>query len=217
MLAAAVLTELKRLLSSLSVAGATLTADGDCVSDADRAGTPAADSVPVIRHSAVALVGVLAIVLVGCSRTTPMPAGARQIHVLVTASEVRLDPATVQAGDVYLVLDGPVQSVSFVQRKRTEAETPGPLTDDELARLAHGDTQGTSIEGMSVGCSDSQRAEDRGQMGPCGNVYKVVLVEGKYAILGPGWTQQETEPSSDPTAGAPGVLPPFMAVLEVLP
>lgn len=136
---------------------------------------------------------------------------------MVTASEVRLDPATVHAGDVYLVLDGPVQSVSFVQRKRTEAETPGPLSDDDLARLAHGDPQGTFIDAMSEGCSDSQRAEDRGQMGPCGNVYKVVLVEGKYAILGPGWTLQETEPSSDPTAGPPGLLPRFMAVLEVLP
>jgi hypothetical protein len=35
-------------------------------------------------------------------------------------------------------------------------------------------------------------------MGPCGNVWKFVLVEGKYAILGPGWTMQETEPSVDP-------------------
>jgi hypothetical protein len=172
----------------------------------------------MIRHWTVALVGLLVVVLVGCGRgQTPIPPGAQEVHVMVTESEVRLDPATVHAGDVYLVLDGPVQSVVFVQRMRTEAETPGPLSDDDLARLAHGDTQGTGLQGMSVACSDSQRAEDRGQMGPCGNVYKVVLVEGKYAILGPGWTPQATEPSSDPTAGPPGLLPRFMAVLEVLP
>jgi hypothetical protein len=154
----------------------------------------------MLRHSAVALVGLLAVVLVGCSRVTPIPAGAQQVHVVVTASEVRLDPVTVHAGDVYVVLDGPMQGVGFVQRKRTEAETPGPLSDEELDRLAHGDMQGTSTEGMSVGCSDAQRAEDRGQMGPCGNVFMVTLREGKYALL----------------IGATSPTPP-MAVLEVLP
>ena len=91
------------------------------------------------------------------------------------------------------------------------------MSDDDLARLAHGDGEGFGFEAMSVGCGAAQRAEDRGQMGPCGNVFKVVLSAGKYALLGPGWTPQETEPSSDPTAGPPGLLPRFMAVLEVLP
>lgn len=163
----------------------------------------------MIRNSAVALVGLLAVVLVGCSRATPIPAGAQQVHVVITGSEVRLDPATVRAGEVYLVLDAPLEgSIVFVQRKRTAAESPGPLSDDDLARLAQGDTQGTEIGGMDAGgCSAAQNAEDRGQMGPCGNVMKVVLREGKYAIVGGA-------PEVDPTTGLP---PPPMAVLEVLP
>ncbi len=163
----------------------------------------------MIRNAAVALVGLLAVVLVGCGRgQTPIPPGAQVVHIAVTQSEVRLDPGTVRAGDVYLVLDAPLDgSIVFVQRKRTAAETPGPLSDDDLARLAHGDTEGTSIGGMDAGgCDAAQNAEDRGQMGPCGNVLKVVLLGGKYAILG-------DMPGSNP----PGRPLPSIAVLEVLP
>jgi hypothetical protein len=55
-------------------------------------------------------------------------------------------------------------------------------------------------------------------MGYCGNVWKVVLVAGRYAILGPGWTEQEAEASVDPTADPAGFIPPpTMALLEVVP
>lgn len=55
-------------------------------------------------------------------------------------------------------------------------------------------------------------------MGYCGNVWKVVLDEGEYAILGPAWSEQETEASVDPTADPAGFIPPStMAVLEVVP
>jgi hypothetical protein len=170
--------------------------------------------------AATALVGLLAIMLAGCGRgQTPIPPGAQVVHVVATESEVRLDPTTVRSGDVYLVLDAPLDGgFAFVERKRTGDETPGPLSDDDLARLARGDTEGTAIGGLSSGCDASQRAEDRGMMGPCGNVMKATLRPGKYAILGPGWTEQETEPSLDPTADPAGfVAPPTMAVLEVLP
>jgi hypothetical protein len=141
------------------------------------------------------------------------------VQVVATASEVRLDPATVHAGDVYLVLAEPADgSFAFVERKRSAAETPGPLGDDDLARVANGDTEGTSIGAYSVGCDAAQRVEDRGQLGYCGNVWKVTVVAGKYAILGPAWTEQETEASVDSTADPAGfVAPPSMAVLEVLP
>lgn len=167
----------------------------------------------------IAVLAVLASVLVACSRATPIPAGAQEVHVVITEAAVRLEPTTVPAGDVYLVLDTPSDgSFAFVERKRTAEETPGPLSDDDLARLAGGDEEGTYLESFGVGCSAAQRAEDRGQMGPCGNVWKVVLVAGKYAILGPGSAEMETEPSVDPTADPAGfVPPPSMAVLEVLP
>jgi hypothetical protein len=107
----------------------------------------------------------------------------------------------------------------FAERKRTAEETPGPLSEDDLERLAHGDTEGTAITGFGPGgCDAAQNAEDRGRMGPCGNVMKVIVVGGKYAILGPAWTEQQTETSIDPTAPPAGFLPPStMAVLEVLP
>jgi hypothetical protein len=167
------------------------------------------------------LVVVLAGGLAGCDRhQAPIPSGAPEVHMVVTASEVRLDPATVRAGDVYLVLDEPLDgSFTFVERKRSADETPGPLSDDDLERLAHGDTEGTSMSGLDAGgCSPEQNAQDRGKTGYCGNVSMVTLGAGKYAILGPGWTMQETEASVDPTAGPAGFVPPAsMAVLVVVP
>ena len=168
----------------------------------------------------VILVGLLVGALAGCGRNSPIPPTAQVVHVVATESEVRLDPATVHAGDVYLVLEAPLDgSFDFVALKRTAEAAPGPLGDDDLERIAHGDTEGTSMEGFSVGCAPSQQAESRGQTGPCGNAFgPMVLVVGTYAILGPGWTMMETEPSVDPTAGPGGFLPPpTMAVLKVLP
>jgi hypothetical protein len=158
--------------------------------------------------TAIVVVGLMG-VLVGCWRgQTPIPPGAQQVHIVVTESEVRLDRATVRAGDAYLVLDTPGSTVAFVQRKTTAEEAPGPLSDADLPRLTRGDTEGTAIESFSdTGCSAAQRAEDRGQMGYCGNLFKVVLSAGKYAFL--------TAPSD---GGSPGLVPPrSMAVLQVLP
>jgi hypothetical protein len=167
---------------------------------------------------AVLLIGLLACILAGCSRgRTPIPAGAQVIHIAVIESELRLDRATVRAGDVYLVLDTPRSSVGFASRMRGDLET-GPLSDEDIARLAHGDTQGLAIGGFDLfGCSNEQRAEDLGLMGPCGNAFKTVLVEGRYAVLGPSWSQQTAEALVPPTPGPPGSLPGSIAVLQVLP
>ena len=148
------------------------------------------------------------LVVVGCGRgQEAVPAGAQLIAVSATGSEVRLDPATVRAGDVYVVLETPGSSVGFVQRKSTAAERPGPLTDEDLARLARGDTEGTEIGGFDdSGCSPEQRAEDRGRMGPCGNVFKLVLGPGKYAFF-----------AGDLDGAVPGDDSDSIAVLEVLP
>jgi len=155
----------------------------------------------------VGLVCVLSVTLTGCGRSQmPVPAGAQLLHVSVVGSEVRLDPTTVSAGDVYVVLDTPGSSVGFAQRQRTAAETPGPLTDEDLDRLARGDTGGTSIGGFDdTGCSAEQRAEDRGRIGPCGNVFRIVLTPGKHAFF-----------AGDIDGEPPGVARPI-AVLEVVP
>jgi hypothetical protein len=148
------------------------------------------------------------LLLVGCGRgQAAVPAGAQLVAVSATGSEVRLDPATVRAGDVYVVLETPGSSVGFVQGKSTAAERPGPLTDEDLARLAHGDTQGTEIGGFDdTGCSPEQRAEDRGRMGPCGNVFKLVLEAGRYAFF-----------AGDLDGAPPGDHSGSIAILEVLP
>lgn len=126
----------------------------------------------------------------------------------MTGSGIRLEPDTVRAGDVYIVLDTPGSSVILVERQRTAEDTPGPLSDDVLARITLGDMQGTSMQAIDdVGCSAEQRAEDRGQMGYCGNVTRVVLSVGMVAFL-----------TDDPAGGSEGLVPPqSMAVLEVRP
>ncbi len=146
----------------------------------------------------------LIVAAAGCGRgQATIPAGGQQVHISVTGSEVRLDPTSVRAGDVYVVLDTPGSIVGFAQRQHSATETPGPLSDEDLDRLARGDTEGTSIGGFDdIGCDAGQRAEDRGQMGYCGNVFKEVLTPGKYAFF-----------VGDPE----GEGPRSVAVLEVLP
>ncbi len=157
---------------------------------------------------AVGVLCVVAVAPVGCGRgQTPIPYGAQQLHVQVIESEVHLDPNTVSAGEVYVVLDTPRSSVGFAQGQATAGATPGPLRDEDLERLARGDTESTAIGGFDLlGCSEEQRAEGRGQMGPCGNVFRVVLTPGKYAFF-----------SGNLDGGATGDGPRSIAVLEVVP
>jgi hypothetical protein len=162
-----------------------------------------------VRNAVVAgLLAMLGSVTVACGRgQIPIPSGAQQVHVVVTTSEVRLEPSTVRPGEVYLVLEAPPNgSITFVEAKRSAAASPEPLTGDDLDRLARGDTRGTSIAGLDAGgCSPEQDAADRGQMGPCGNVMLVVVSPGRYAVVG-----------GNPEDGMTGTAPP-MAVLVVEP
>ena len=155
-----------------------------------------------------AVFAALPLALMACGRATSIPEGAQVVNVDITPSAVFLEPATVNAGDVYLVLDNPVDgSLTVVARKESETATPGPLSDAEIERVRSGDMFHTSSDGMDAGgCSPEQNAEDRGRMGPCGNVKLVVLAPGKYAIVGGA-------PGRDPTTGQ---LAP-MAVLTVVP
>ena len=162
------------------------------------------------RHRSVAVLAALAVLLVvglvGCGHSTTVPDGGQQVHVVTAGSEVRLEPASVRAGDIYLVLDEPTTNISLVQRRHTAEATPGPMTNDDLTRIAQGDEGGTSIEGFENSqCEETRRAADRGQLmvpGGCGNVFKVTVPAGRYAIL---------------LGGPPMGVPPPIAVLEVLP
>ena len=148
-------------------------------------------------------------VLVACDMATHIPPGGQRVHVVGTDSEVRLDPPSVRAGDVYLVMDG---SALFVQHgAAVQGEQSGPMSEDDLARLAqNGDLFHTNSEELYPGYA--------------GNVYKFTLAAGKYAFLP---VASEEHPDSelmaradlcyrDPQACA--ALPRLsMAVLEVLP
>lgn len=148
------------------------------------------------------------VLLAACSRTTAIPSGGQQVHVVITSTAIQLAPSMVHPGDVYLVLDEPQDgSLSFVSRSPSTGSALGPLSDTDLDRLRRGDVQSTGASGFEAGgCSPDQNAQDRGRMGPCGNVMKVNLAPGKYAVV----------------AGAPEDLSadgsgPPIAILQVLP
>ena len=145
---------------------------------------------------------VVAVSLTACRTADPIPSGAQQVHVTVTDATVTISPKTVRAGDIYVVIEGPVLDVKFAMSMPSGSATPGPLSDGELDRLVHGDTQGLDLDSFDVGCNAAQRAEDRGKLGECGNVRRQALSAGKYAFyIG--------------TPEAEGIR--SLAVLEVLP
>jgi len=139
-----------------------------------------------LRYMAVALA--LAGTLGGCETATAIPAGAQQVHVDATGATVRLDPTTVRAGDVYLVVDLPPEDAQLAMLD----ESGRPLSDADLARLTQaGDGQGLLIMGIDNSC--------------CGNVHKETLSAGKYAFV------------LHADSMGPGVPPPPVTVLEVTP
>ena len=151
-----------------------------------------------VVSAAVALFGVLAVglgvALVAVWGSPPrIPPGAQTVHVVITASEVRLDPGTVHGGVVYFVVEGPDDAAGHVEFTFVSAgygsqccDAPLPLSDDAVDRLAQGDNQGTGAEGGWR------------------TYAKFTLLEGNYAFLTGEGDQ-------------PGVPPQSIAVLEVLP
>jgi hypothetical protein len=170
-----------------------------------------------------ALLTVLVAMLAGCTQgQATVPSGGQLVHLVATQSEVRLSPAAVHAGDVFIQLDVPLDggSFTFVVGAASAGATPGPLSDDDLARIAYGDMQNTGASAYGPSCSGAQGAAVGHLSGPgvCGDVWQLTLTPGRYAILGPGWTPMQVEPSVAPTANPAGfIAPPTMAVLTVLP
>jgi hypothetical protein len=79
------------------------------------------------RAFTIAAAALSSLALTGCEPSTEVPVDAQLVHVVVIESRVRVEPASVRSGDVYLVLEEPTSQVLFVQRKASAAETPGPL------------------------------------------------------------------------------------------
>jgi len=144
---------------------------------------------------------------------TSIPPGAQQVHLTGTATEVRLEPATVHAGDVYFVVDGSATLVWHASGDLVDGQLLNiqGLSDDELDRLARtGDLSQTGISEMGAGYA--------------GNVLKWTLPAGKYAFVPVRsgahpdglLTERAALCSTDPDACSRLPLLP-LTVLEVLP
>jgi hypothetical protein len=123
------------------------------------------------------------------------------VHVELSGMEVRLQPDIVQAGDVYLVVDtpgaGPVVISSGAGGSGSAADL-APLSDQDLARLREGSTYLMTISaGYGTGA-------------PHGNVHKLVLDAGHYALLA-------DNPERLAMANGGTIPSAQLAVLEVLP
>lgn len=95
--------------------------------------------------------------------STVIPPGAQQLHLVGSHAEVRLDPPTVCAGDVYFVIEG--TGALFIQKSGASGEE-GPSTDVELARLAQtGDHLHTSMQDLSVGIRRGRPQADAASRG----------------------------------------------------
>ena len=134
-----------------------------------------------MRHT-VGFLAMLLLVLAACTGNAPIPSGAQQVLVAVTSTGVELQPDSVPAGDIYLVLDE--GAIQFIERKTGPYDTAEPLTDEQIAQIAEGNLQDTSSSGFEAGtCDPEQNAAARGMTGPCGNVMKVTVQPGKYLIV----------------------------------
>jgi hypothetical protein len=162
----------------------------------------------VARFALIGVLALAALTLAGCDRAASIPGGSQVVHVLISDGRVDIEPAAVRAGDVYLVLDAPAdRSMTLVARQEAAATSPEPLSEADVDRLRSGDTFQTVTTSLDAGsCSPAQDVEDRGKIGPCGNVTKVGVAVGIYAIVAGA-------PEPDPATGR---MPPI-AVLTVRP
>ncbi len=129
--------------------------------------------------------------LLGCAILSggDPPAGAQIVRVMLNGDQVSLDPTTARVGEIWLEL--PEQGVTIVTHG---FERYQPLSDEEIARLGRQDTQGMTLNGISVHGSRFLRFD---------------LKAGKYAFV----VFDETPPDVDPV----GRPPHSIAILEVLP
>ena len=135
-----------------------------------------------IPRSSVAGLAATLLALAACAGNAPIPSGAQQVQITVTDAGVELQPESVAAGDVYLVLDD--GAISFIERKAGAYASPEPLSDEQIAQIGDGNLQDTSVSGLEANnCDPEQNAAARGMTGPCGNVMLVTVRQGKYLIV----------------------------------
>jgi hypothetical protein len=109
----------------------------------------------------------VAALLAGCARQTTIPPGAQQVRLVSTSSAVRLSPATVRAGQVYVVVEGP--GALLIAR----SNSPGDFRGFDDAAVEHiaatGDMFHTSTQDLTSGYA--------------GPVQELALTPGKYILM----------------------------------
>ncbi len=160
------------------------------------------------RWAALVAGPIVVSMLAACSPSTAIPSDAQQVRLVGSHAEVRLDPSTVHAGDVYFVVEG--LGALFIQKSGAPGDE-GHFTDAELAHLAQtGDLFHTSMQDLTVGYA--------------GNVRKLTLTAGTYALVPMAEGEfadadlMARQGLCHEDADACAALPPLpMTVLEVLP
>jgi hypothetical protein len=155
------------------------------------------------RFRTLIAASVLLVVIAACGLEQPapivIPPGAQVVRVFADDESVRLVPASVRAGDVYFVLEGPNPAISFISRAEQGGEPEG-MDEAQVQRVAQGDLQNTSTDGFSVTCEREWNPEERW----------TGCRENALFVLGPGFYALSASNED------PGVAP-VMAVLEVTP
>ena len=143
-----------------------------------------------------------------CVSQTTIPPGAQQVRLASTSSGVTIAPATVRAGQVFFIVEGP--GALFIAKSEGPAESTG-FSDADVERIAAtGDLFHTSTQDLTSGYA--------------GPVQEVGLTPGKY-ILMPIPTTSGPDVNIDARnelcvrdpAGCEGLPPLPVTVLEVVP
>jgi hypothetical protein len=141
----------------------------------------------------------VAAALGGCERALVIPSGAQTVHATVTRDWVRIAPASVHAGMVYLTVDTDGTELALIGGDTGANGGLVGLTDAQLDAVLRGDLRNT-FQGSGF--------RSGGELGNASELGD--LVPGKYLFL-PGRIVT-LEP------GAYGSIPlDAVAVLEVLP
>ncbi len=142
--------------------------------------------------------------IVGCERALVIPSGAQTVHATVTRDSVRIEPATVHAGMVYITVDTDGSELVFISGSDAESGEGGQprlggLTDVRLDAVLHGDLADVSIASGFRSGGELGNASELGE-----------LSVGKYLFLADGIVNLEPRANDSIPLDA-------VAVLEVVP
>jgi len=125
--------------------------------------------------------------MAGCERVLVVPSGVQTVHATVTRDSVRLEPATVHEGMVYLTVDSDGTELELVGGAAIGGGDTDPralvgLTDEHLDAVLHGDLVDTYISSGFRSGGELGNASELGEL-PAG---KYLFLPDGIVILEPG-------------------------------